>query len=275
MAIPAKVAARLTAGLKKFQPILAAARARDVNESDTVVILTDMLSEVFGYEKYMEITSEYSIRGTYCDLAVKLDGALQFLVEAKAVGTELKDAHVKQAVDYAANQGCDWVVLSNGITWRVYKIVFAKPIDQELVVEINLTNLNAKKDDDLDLLWLLAKEGWQKARLGEYHTQKQALSRYSVGALLLTETLIDVIRRELRRVTPGVRIESEDIRNVLEHEVIKRDVLEGEKAADAKKLITRAATRALRKSKDDTPAEVMKLPDPDFDPSPTGSSTPA
>jgi len=39
------------------------------------------------------------IRGAFCDLAVKLDGALAFLIEVKAVGLELKEQHVKQAVD--------------------------------------------------------------------------------------------------------------------------------------------------------------------------------
>ena len=56
------------------------------------------------------------IRGTFCDLAVKLDGSLSFLVAVKAIGLELKDHHIKQAVDYAANQGCDWVMLTNGVT---------------------------------------------------------------------------------------------------------------------------------------------------------------
>ena len=102
-ALPGKVAARLSAGLKKFQPILAAAKARDINESDTVVIVTDVLQEIFGYDKYSEITSEHMIRGTFCDLAVKLDGSLALLVEVKAIGLDLKDQFVKQAVDYAAN----------------------------------------------------------------------------------------------------------------------------------------------------------------------------
>jgi hypothetical protein len=55
--VSAKVAQRISAGIKKFQPILAAAKARDVNESDTVVMVTDVLHEVFGYEKYADITS--------------------------------------------------------------------------------------------------------------------------------------------------------------------------------------------------------------------------
>ena len=46
--IPQKVARRLSLGLKQFQPILESAKSRDLNESDTVVIVTDILSEIFG-----------------------------------------------------------------------------------------------------------------------------------------------------------------------------------------------------------------------------------
>ena len=66
MSIPAKVAERLAVGLKRFQPVLTSAKTRDVNESDTSMIVTDMLAEVFGYDKYHEITRELCIRGTFC-----------------------------------------------------------------------------------------------------------------------------------------------------------------------------------------------------------------
>src|SRR3972149_3541523 len=125
--LPKKAVERITAGLKRFQPILTAAKSRDVNESDTVVIVTDLLQEIFGYNKYAEITSEHMIRGTFCDLAVKLEGSLAFLIEVKAIGLELKEQHVKQAVDYAANQGCEGVTLTNAAVWRAYKVTFGKP----------------------------------------------------------------------------------------------------------------------------------------------------
>ena len=62
-----------------------------MNESDTVVIVMDMLQEIFGYDKYSDITSEHAIKGTFCDLAIKLEGAVQLLIEVKAIGLELKD----------------------------------------------------------------------------------------------------------------------------------------------------------------------------------------
>lgn len=237
MAVPTKIAERFTSGIKRFQPIVASAKSRDINESDTVTIIKDILSEIFGYDKYSEITSEHVIKGTYCDLALKLDGELRLLIEAKAIGIELKESHVKQAVDYAANQGVDWVVLTNAEIWRVYRISFTKPIDQELVLEFNFNDLSSRKNNDLDMLYLLSKESWSKSLLGEYHTQRQALSRFLIGAIILSDPVLEVLRRELRRISPGVKIETGDIASILPTEVLKRDILEGEKANDAKKKI--------------------------------------
>lgn len=247
--VPKRVAERLIAGVKRYQPILAAARARDVGEADTVTIVKDMLADVFGYDKYADVTSEYSIRGTYCDLAIKLDGQLETLIEVKAIGLDLKDSHVKQAVDYAANQGVDWVLLTNGIVWRVYHIIFAKPIDQELLLEIDFCALNSRSQSDLELLFLWCKEGWQRSVLGEYRTQRQALSRFYVGAMVQSDAVVDVIRRELRRLSPDVKIEAQQIRDVLANEVLKREVTEGEKAVEARKRVAKMASRPLRARK--------------------------
>lgn len=244
--IPKKVAERLVSGIKRYQLILAAAKSRDIGEADTVTIIKDMLGDVFGYDKYSELTSEFAIRGTYCDLATKIDGVLQTLIEVKAIGLDLKDQHVKQAIDYAANQGVDWVLLTNGMCWRVYRLTFSKPIDQELVVDIDFSTLNPRSEHDLELLYLWCKEGWQRSVLGEYHTQRQALSRFFVGAMLQTDPVLEVIRRELRRISPDVRIDIDQIKSVLLSEVIKREVIEGDKADEARKKIAKATSKALR-----------------------------
>lgn len=244
--VPARVAERLSASIRRFQPIIASARARDVNESDTVIIVTDMLSDVFGYDKYTEITSECAIRGTYCDLGIKIDGKFLFLIEVKAIGLELKEGQIKQAVDYAANQGTDWVLLTNGECWRVYRIGFGKPITSELVLTLELSQINGKKNADLELVYHLTREGWAKSAIEDFHSRRQALSRYSLGALVLSQPVLDVLRREVKRLSPDVRIDAEQIREALMLEVLKREVIEGEKAQEATRKIARAASRALR-----------------------------
>src|SRR5262245_26135468 len=96
MAISKRVVERIATNLKAYQGILQQQKSRDISEADTVTVVKDVLSSVFGYDKYAELTSEHSIRGTFCDLAVKLDDKLAFLIEVKAIGIDLKDGHVKQ-----------------------------------------------------------------------------------------------------------------------------------------------------------------------------------
>jgi hypothetical protein len=156
-------------------------------------------------------------------------------------------------------------VLTNGIRWRVYKVIFAKPLDHELVVEIPILELNPKNEEHLDLVWLLAKEGWQKAGLGDYHLHQQALSRFFLGAVLLSDPVLEVVRRELRRLSPGVKIEMEEIKKVIMQDVIKRDVIEGEKAEEACKQFKKAASKALRaktKASTEEPNSVEGAPVP-------------
>lgn len=246
--IPNRVYERLVSGLKRFQPILNAAKSRDAAEADTSTIVKDMLSEIFGYDKYGEITAEHMIKGTYCDLAIKLEGkaAPQLLIEVKAIGIELKEAHSKQAVDYAANQGVDWVVLTNGAIWRVYRVIFGQPISQEVVIECDLLSLNPKNRSQVESLFLLAREGQIKSVLHEYHEKRLAMSRHCLGGLILDDVVLDVIRRELRRLSPDIKIDKEELRSVLEQEVLKREVTEGDKAEEARKKIAKAQGKALR-----------------------------
>ena len=188
------------------------------------------------------------------------------LIEVKAIGLELKDSHTKQAVDYAANQGVEWVALTNGDNWHVYKITFGQPIGQELVFEFDFLSLSHKSANDLERLYLMTKEGWNKSVLGEYHAQMQVLNRYFIAATVLTDPVLDVIRRELRRVSPDVKIDTETIQEILVQEVLKREVAEGERADEAKRKIYRAQSRALRHAgKEDekpTPKKATELPEP-------------
>ncbi len=132
------------------------------------------------------------------------------------------------------------MVLTNGIHWRIYSVAFTKPIDHELVIDIDLSALKPKeKDEGLQCLYLFCKEGWVKSVLDDYQVQKQGLSRFFLGALVLSDHVLEVIRRELRRVSPDVKIELEQIKAALCEEVLKREVIDGEQADVARKRIAR------------------------------------
>lgn len=252
--IPAKVETRIKDALKRFQPVIEQAKTRDVGEADTSTLVKDILAELFGYDKYTEITAEYQIKGTYCDLAIKIEGKIVLLIEVKAVNLDLKESFVKQAVDYSANQGVEWVLLTNAQTWQLYKVSFGQPISHELLMSLHFAALSHKNEGDMETLFLLTREAQGKSLLDEYHEQRQALSRFCVGAVVLSEPVIAVVRRELKRLSPDVRISVEEIAQVLTNEVIKREVLEGDRAVEANKKLAKAAAKTLRakSEKDDT-----------------------
>jgi hypothetical protein len=229
-------------------PIIVQQRDRDVSEADTVTLVKDLLADLFGYDKYAELTGELAIRGTYCDLAIRLEGKICVLIEVKAIGLALNDRHLKQAVDYASNQGIEWVVLTNAATWQLHHVIFAKPIESRVVASLDFTTIDHKSDADLDLLYVFTKEGFKKGAHTDLRDRQDATSRFLVASLLLNnESVVNVIRRELRRVV-DVNVSDEEIVKVLETDVIKREVLEGPSAQDAAKRVRRSGSKALRSS---------------------------
>jgi uncharacterized protein YbaP (TraB family) len=248
--IPAKVNERITSNLKRFQKVVALAKTNDVNEADTVSIIKDILSEVLGFDKYTEITSEYAVKKTFCDLAIKKDGAPVMLIEAKAIGLHLKDDHTKQALDYGSNAGIDWIILTNAAQWKIYKIVFSKPVQSELVYEFNLEELNTRKTSDMEMIFYLCREALTKSSsaglLDDYREQKQLLSRYLIGQILLTDDVIVEIKKTIKKISANSKVTVDDIKCVLENEVIKREIFDDERAADSKKKVLKATAQKLK-----------------------------
>lgn len=151
-----------------------------MSEADTVTVVKDLLSEVLGYDKYAELTSEHCIRGTFCDLAVKIEDKLVLRGKDRRVGT--RRSPVKQAIDYASNQGVERVILTNATIWRLYQVIFAKPIDKRLLTEIDLATIETRKDEHLERIYLLTKEGFAKGAHIELRDKQDATSRYTLAA---------------------------------------------------------------------------------------------
>jgi predicted type IV restriction endonuclease len=231
--IPKKVIDRYIKVVPRFQKILANALARDVNEADTVLITQDMLAEIFGFDKYQEITSEYAIRNTFVDLAIKLDDKVQYLIEVKAIGLQLKASHLRQVINYGANNGIQWVVLTNGIKWEVYRIRFEKPIGYDLVYSFDMQGVNPRNADDQQKMFLLSKKGILESSRDEYFVRVQSVNRFTIGALLQSDDVIKLVRRDLRKLAGGVKVDIDEIQTIISNEVLKRDILEGEEARKA------------------------------------------
>lgn len=248
MKIAKKTSDRLISGLKRYQPIVRKLAERDISEADTVTVIKDMLTDIFGYDKYAELTSEQQIRGTFCDLAIRVEGKVHYLAEVKSAGTNLNDNHLRQAVNYGAHHGIEWIILTNAIIWKVYRIKFGQPIDWEEVYCFDMGALSSRSQDDLAKLAMLCRESISTDALESFHKQAQILNRYVLAELLQSDAVVGSLRKELRRLFDGLKTTDDELRILLTNDVIKRDTLDGDAPKAAKALVKKANGALARKA---------------------------
>ena len=177
---------------------------------------------------------------------MKFEGAVKYLIEVKAIGLTLKESHLRQVLNYGANQGVPWVVLTNGINWEIYQIKFERPIDCEHTCSIDILDLSPRKKENIERLYLICKEGLAKDAIEEFHAHSQVVNRFVVASLIQSDPVVSVIRREMRRLSPEAKATKEEIEALLP-DVLKRDVVEGESAERAQRRVKKSSSQALRK----------------------------
>ncbi len=249
-----KTEERIKTGLTKFRKVLEFAKERELNESDTVAIITDILAEVFGYDKYLEVTSELAVRGMYCDLAIKIGEKFEYLIECKAIGHDLKENHLRQAINYGANKGIQWVVLTNGMDWQVYRLRFEQPIAWDLVARIDMSVVDMRVERDPERLFILTKEGVEKNARVDLFEKGQCVNRYVCAQLLLQEPVVNLLKREFRKMADGLSVEEAEILALLRDGVLRRDLLDCEDSAAAKAKILRFYKSQMKKPVEKRPA---------------------
>jgi hypothetical protein len=144
--------------------------------------------------------------------------------------------------------------------WELYRIKFEQPIDKELVCSFNFLELDPKCDEHKEKLFLICKEGLIKDVRETFHEKIQTLNRFILGALLTSEDVIAILRRELRKLSDGVLVDPDSIMEVMKNEVLKREVIEGDDAEKAQSRIRRFYNRQNRKAHDEAPESTTPAP---------------
>ena len=140
-------------------------------------------------------------------------------------------------MNYASREGIRWVVLTNGVDWQIHRVTLDTKVTSEELCSINMTEVNPKKGDDASLLFLLCKRSLIKDNIDKFYEHKQSFNRYTVGALLCSEPVASVVRREIRKIKPGVKVSSDDIQDMINDEVIKREIIDSDSGLEAQKAV--------------------------------------
>lgn len=132
-------------------------RKSGLTEYPTRTIFIDPMLEALGWDVRDpdEVQLECpTIDGKSVDYAMKINRKIVLYVEAKQLGNPLDDVKaLTQVVGYAANNGVDWCVLTNGVRYKVYKASEKVSAPEKILFEVSID----PKDSDGTTVQELAK----------------------------------------------------------------------------------------------------------------------
>jgi predicted type IV restriction endonuclease len=205
--------------IRRFARPLADLIARDANEGDTRLLVTDFLCEGLGYDKYEDLTTEYQVKGEFADYGVRIAKQLVAFIEVKRCTTKLSARHLRQVEMYAVNEGVEWMILTNGQVWQVWHLTPGLPVVLDMALEVDLLG-DGGPTQKADTLFYLSKDAFKRRVIDELWQVKAATSAKSLAAVITSDTVMEQIRKELRRQT-GHNIDPAELSGLIRSSVLR------------------------------------------------------
>ena len=207
--------------LKEYKKKYLKKQYDSLDESATRLMVNSFLIDVLGYTELDEIKTEYAIRGEYADYIIQLARKKHFVVEVKSVQLDLSEKHLRQSVNYAANEGIDWVILTNGKQIELYKVLFLKPIESRKVFHFDLSDSDDLKEMPEFLIYI-TKKSVEKNELENFWKRFEALEPTQLSKYLYSSEIVKSLKKILRRKT-GLSFDEKNIIDSL-HKLICTEI---------------------------------------------------
>jgi hypothetical protein len=214
--------------VEQVKQVLSQPEIGPISEADTRANFIDKYVYNLGYDGIGVVVREYYVKDLkeFIDYLLRVDGTTRIAVEAKSLKSDLTDAHAAQLVKYAAIEGIEWCVLTNGREIHIYNQYLKGAVQDKLVLKLDLLAYNSDAEFDVvfDQLWLLSRTSMADAAmmsLMEQVTLDRALRQIVMDP---SSSMIKGIRTDLKTrfyLTP----KSEQIVTWLKDRIIGRPQL--------------------------------------------------
>ena len=246
---------RIKKGLRRMSNIVAKGQEEGYKEADTRKIVSDMLSEYLGWDKFENVTAEQMIGSRYADYVVKTDDEEVFVVEVKQIGLKLKETHLNQARQYAVDEGIDWIILTNGDDWQVYRTTLEGKIPTtKLIFRVRITDKDVKPAEKAELLYLLSEEAHRKNEIEDYYQRRVALSGENLADHILGDDVINRLRVSIKNST-GQKLENSEIAEALMERLFRPEKITDDHHRAVRKMKRAERDKAKPKPKKEATAE--------------------
>lgn len=188
---------KLLGSLKAYRKEFLDGNIKELDESGTRIMINRFLSDVLGYKQLEEIKTEYMIKGTYADYVIQVNTRRHFLVEVKALSFQLSEKHLRQTVNYGANEGIEYALLTNGRNFDFYKILFEQPISSRLIFSLDLSDAAGLKNATGHLQHL-HKESVIKNSFKPLWNKCEATDPYNIAGIICSATVLKCIKKLIK-----------------------------------------------------------------------------
>lgn len=241
-----KALERIKKGLRRMSNIVERAARDDYKEADTRKIVSDMLCECLGWDKFENVTAEQMINSRYADYVVKTDDEEVFVVEVKQIGLKLKETHLNQARQYAVDEGIDWCILTNGDEWQAFRTELQGKIPvTRHVFTVRISDKDMKPAEKARLFYLFSEEANRKKEIEDYYQRRIALSGANLADQIFSDKVINQLRCSIKNAT-GQRLTNSEIAKALVRHLFREDVVNDDHMKAIKRM-----ERAEKKPKKD------------------------
>ncbi len=191
------------------------------SEEQVRVWCIDVLRAALGHDD-ADIDTEMSALGQRIDIAIKHDGKVLIVIECKNIRNKLPNSTRDQAVAYATSKSADWAVVTNGVIWKLFRIIPIKGHDPKVVqvFDVALFDEDGLSDFDVQCLYLLTQRALLSGEADkEFHLQESLSDRRMLGAIneeksvRLLAKLLSLSYRKAFGVT--VKLDAEDVKERL------------------------------------------------------------
>jgi hypothetical protein len=116
------------------------------------------------------------------------------------------------------------MILTNGQTWQVYHLTGGLPIVIDRILDVDLLG-EGTVAQKADALFHISRDAIKRRAIDELWREKAATSPKSLAAVVLSESVVDSVRKELRRRT-GFNGDPAALAAIIRNDVIHSDLLE-------------------------------------------------
>ena len=88
-------------------------------------------------------------------------------------------------------------------------------------------------------MFVISKDGQENSSIDDYYSSIQVKSKFIIGALLNSEDVHSLIRRNIKKLYDDVKITVDEIADIMANDILKREILDSDESKKAKKEIER------------------------------------